>query len=62
MIQSESRKVAAKFKQEHEAVSRTFDEAAADNALAQTKFSIKMKEAFEIFKKSIELEQTKRMR
>jgi phage regulator Rha-like protein len=62
MIHSESRKVAAKFKQQHDTVTRTFDEAAASNSLAQNKFRILMKEAFENFKISIELEQTKRMR
>ena len=54
--------MAAKFKHQHETVTKTFDEVAAENALAQNKFRILMKEAFENFKISIELEQTKRMR
>jgi len=62
MIQSDMRKVAAKFKQQHDTVTKTFDEVAAENALAQNKFRILMKEAFDNFKISIELEQTKRMR
>lgn len=62
LIQSESKKVAAKFKHHHDAITKTFDEAAAENALTHNKFRILMKEAFENFKISIELEQTKRMR
>jgi hypothetical protein len=62
MIQSESKKVAARFKHQDDTVTRTFADADAANALAQNRFRILMKDAFDNFKVSIELEQTKRMR
>jgi hypothetical protein len=62
MIQSESKRVAAKFRQQDDTLTRAFADADATNSLAQSKFRLLMKDAFDNFKVSIELEQTKRMR
>ena len=62
MILSESKKVAAEFRQQDATVTRAFADVETANSLAQSRFRLLMKDAFDNFKVSIELEQTKRMR